>query len=335
MDLYIKFCAQNGGDGNKKNYVFDVVKLLEVVDGSDVLFSLRPKEVLALDAYHYKESLHWGITELADAWQCCVFKVPWGIGRYDPTIAFDPAQFNNPQIRISWDLANVRAVGATAFLDQKPVIDVIATIAERYPARPSGWLMHKHIHEWETASSGTEPVTMPTDYTHRTVFLKVLEDIYCPWSVLTKAKYNVEADKYIPFNWFTDDWMLWLKEFYGMWHQPEEFLLNLTTTPYRHLFLPGNLSFAPIEKDANKGVFWCQGTGCKVDFSAGTAAAIHKLMCKVDGSLPFNTWAYPFGDPKEKDEWLGVGDIDNIKFEIEQAIAEELAQVFLTQYRTY
>ena len=336
-DIYLKFEAENGADSNIRNFLFDVVNEIEVIDGSDVLFSLKPREILALDAYHYKESLHWGVDEIGGHHQQCVFKLPFGIGRYDPTIGLDPTRFKNPQIKFSWNLANLRAVGATAFLDDSLYVDIIATVAERYPVRPSGWLMHKHIHEWETVAAGVHRVEMPVDYPHRQVFLQKKENYWCPWTVLTKAKYNVNQEKYVPFNWWTDDWSFWLKEFYGMWHQGMNFMPLVDThgtSQYRHLYLDDNRSFAWVPKDAATTMWWCQGTGCKVFFCGGTGAT-NKLHVKVDGSLPFGTWTYPFGDPEQIEEWLQVSDIKNIFFEVTQAIAGDMARVFLSQYRTY
>lgn len=341
-DIYLKFTARNYSDSNIRNFLFDVVNEIEVIDGSDVLFSLKPREILALDAYHYKESLHWGITEVPSAYQKCVFKIPFGIGRYDPTIGFDPTRFKNPQLRFNWNLENISPVGAGGFVTGSLFVDVIATVAEKFPVRPSGWLMHKHIHEWETAASGVHRVEMPVDYPHRSVFLQHKESFYCPWEVLSKAKYNVDQEKYMPFNWHTDDWSYWLKEFYGMWHQGMNFMPTIETSgvlQWRHFYLMDNRSFSMLSKDAAVPWWWSQGTGCKVFFSGGTGAT-NIAHVKIDGSLPFGTWTYPFGDPEQLEEWLQVRDIGKIYFEIEQGGPDEVgegdtARVFLTQYRTY
>lgn len=346
MDIFIKFAAQNGGTYNRKNYIFDTVDVIELVDGSDVLFSLKPKECLALDAYHYKESLHWGINELKDEWQECTFKIPFGIGRYDPTLAFDATRFKNPQLRITWNLAAVRAMGADAFLDQKPVLDIIATIAERYPVRPVGFLMHKHIHEYTTPTAAGLRIEMPVDYTHRTVFLRVDEDplatatepTWDPWQVITEARYNVDERKYVPFDWYTDDWMYWLKEFYGMWHQGMDFDWSMGTGLCRHVFLPANQALAAIPKDSGADAeSWSQLTGNYVYIKRKTEAAAEKKHVKIDGTMPFSTWAYPFGDPEDAEEWLEVRDIGNIRLELTHPTnaKDHIAQIFLTQYRPY
>lgn len=346
MDLFIKFYATNGATYNRRNYIFDVVSNIEVVDGSDVLFGLKPKECLAMNAYHYKESLHWGINEIADKEQHCTFKIPWGLGRYDPTIAFDPTQFKNPQLRITWNLAALQAVGAEGFLSGSGRVDVIATIAERYPTRPAGFLMHKHIHEWVTPSAASRRIEMPVDYTHRTVFLRVDEDAIAtapnpcrdPWNVIDEALYNVDEKKYIPFEWDTDDWMYWLKEFYGMWHQGMDFNWSQGTGLCRHVFLPANQALACTPKESTTDPeFWSQLTGNYVYFKRATALAAEKKHVKADGTMPFSTWAYPFGDPEDMEEWLEVRDIGHIRFEIHHATNSEkhIGQIFLTQYRPY
>ena len=345
QDLCVIFEGTNGGTSNIENYIFDIVDQIEVIDGSDVLFSLKPKEILALNAYHYKESLGWGIDERADEIQRCTFKIPFGLGRFDPNIALDPTQHMNPQLRVTWDIANIRAAGATGFLANNLFLTVIATIAEKATVRPTSFLQTKHTYEWETAAAGEEVIEMPVDYPHRTVFMRVnelqdsdgkyKEGSAYPNTVLTDGKYSVDQDKYIPFDFHTDDWREWLKEWYGFWHQGEYFTFATPTNMCRHNFLPGNQAIAFLGINTAGDEIWSAGTGCMKCMSAGTAVASLTIHQKADGTLPFSTWAYPFGDPLQREEWLQISDIKNIKFRIEQAVAGYLGQVFLTQERSY
>ena len=336
MDLYIKLEAQNGAQGNYSNFLFDVVEYIEIVDGSDVLFHLDPEQLLALDLYHYKESLHIGLDERPNEIQTCVLKIPFSRERYDPLISFDPTRFKNPVFKIKWNLAAVNAIGLTGFVDGSLYLDLIATIAEKYPARPEGFFMHKHKYDWETAGAGDEPIELPTDHPYRTLFMRVKESDYLPWNVITEAKLDVDEGKWIPFEWHTDDWMLWLKEWYGMWHWPAYWWLSTGTGGLvKEPFLAANLAMALLGKDAFQDPWWSNLTGCNVGISTSTAVTSGKLHAKLDGTLPFNTWAWPHGDPEDPEEWLPAPDHKHIFLYATQDIAEQTGQVFLTQYRKY
>ena len=56
---------------------------------------------------------------------------------------------------------------------------------------------------------------------------------------------------------------------------------------------------------------------------------------KADGNLPFETFAWPYGDPDEPEEWLILSREDKSRLILTQATALATCQVFLTQYRTY
>jgi len=98
MDFYIRMYATNGGTSNISNSIIDVLNSIEVIDGSDILWSLDSEEILANQYYHYKESTDMGIDERDDEVQATVFKIPFGLGRMHPDIAFDPTRFANPQL---------------------------------------------------------------------------------------------------------------------------------------------------------------------------------------------------------------------------------------------
>ncbi|GAH72722.1 unnamed protein product, partial [marine sediment metagenome] len=121
MDFYVKLAATNGATSNIGQPMVDVLHSIEIVDGSDVLWALDSEEILANQLYHYKESTSFGMDERGGEEQACIWKVPLGIGRMHPEVAFDPTRFANPQMVITWDLEPVRAIGADAYVDPKDI----------------------------------------------------------------------------------------------------------------------------------------------------------------------------------------------------------------------
>lgn len=334
MDLYIRMYATNGATSNVSNSILDVLDRIDVVDGSDVLFSLDAEEIMALSYYHYKESLTMGIDERPDKIQSTTFKIPFGIGRYHPEIAFDPTRFANPTLVLTWDLENIRAVGADAFLNQSLYISVMADVIDKAPVRPTGFLMHKQVREYTSPVSGIMPTVLPVDYPYRTLFVRSFLAHTCPKVLTTKAKHDFNNDKYIPFDFPTIDWMEWLKEWYGLWHQGMWYYTAITASETRNPYLRGNLSTSLEASTADTDIILTSLDNCELNWTGANAAA-EELHAKVDGSLPFETFAWPYGDPDDPEEWLKVVSTDNSRLRLTHGPNAGLIQVFLTQLRNY
>ena len=348
VNFYVRMYARNGGTHNVRNPIKYVLDRIDMVDGSDVLFSLDAEEILALDFYHYKESIEMGMDERPDEWQYTDFNIPLGLGRVDPVVAFDPTQFANPQLVIYWDLENVRNVGVTGYVDDSLRLDIMADVIEKAPTRPSGYLMTKQLYEWQTAAAGQERIDLPVDYAYRTIFLRAQKHCYKPYDrgeyfaaiaahdgVIEKVRHDCDEQKYQPFELYADDWMAWCKKYYGFWHQGYWFFLSGASTLWRDVNFRANLAVAGsgISSGGNMDAIYpkaCQ----EVEFvtHGGADAAVH---VKADGTLPCATFAWPYGDPDEPEEWLDITEHKNSRLTVDQAVADAVAQVFLTQYRTY
>ena len=335
VDFYIRLYAQNGATYNLRNYIKYVLNSITIIDGSDVLFSLDAEEILALDFYHYKESIEMGMDERPDVWQYTDFDIPLGLGRVDPTVAFDPTQFGNPQIVLDWNLANINPVGATGFLADSLHVDIMADVIDKAPTRPSGYLMTKELYEWDTDPAGEERVDLPVDYPYRTLFLRAHIHCCTPWAVITHTRHDCDEQKYIPFAIFNDDWMVWDKKWYGFWHQGYWFFCSAASTTWRDLNLRANLALAGGLVASNVATCEVSPSACQEATIATPAGANMAVHVKADGSLPCSTFAWPYGDPDQKEEWLDITEHKKSRLTCTQAVAHAVGQVFLTQYRTY
>lgn len=334
MDLYIRMYATNGGTSNVSNSIIDVLTRVDVVDGSDVLFSLGPEEIMALSYYHYKESISMGIDERPGEVQSTTFKIPFGIGRYHPEIAFDPTRFANPTLMLTWNLAALRAVGADAFVDESLRVSIMADVIDRAPVKPTGFLMHKQIRNYASPVSGMMPTVLPSDYPYRTLFVRSFLADTCPKTLTTKAKHDLNEDKYVPFEIEAIDWMEWLKEWYGLWHQGYEYFVASNVTETRNPYLRGNLS-ASVEPHQATADLLLQILKCQLSITNSHSTLATEIHTKADGSLPFETFAWPYGDPDEPEEWLKVVSTDNSRLRLTHGPTAGLIQVFLTQLRKY
>ena len=335
MDFYIRMYATNGSTSNISNSIIDVLNSIEVIDGSDILWSLDSEEILANQFYHYKESTDMGIDERADKVQATVYKVPFGIGRMHPEVAFDPTRFANPQLVLDWNLENERAVGVDAFVDDSLHVDIMADVIDEAPARPTGYLMTKQIKEYVATAAAEERTELPVDYAYRTLYVRSFYASKCPIACLNWAEHSINEEKYRPFRIYNDDWEQWLKEWYGKWHMGAWYVVALSASETRNPYLRGNLSAALGTSDAGAVILLTSLANCEINMTNQLAAEA-EIHAKCDGSLPFGTFAWPYGDPETPEEWLKFVYTDKSRLKIMSTAAHTpRVQVFLTQHRMY
>jgi len=334
MDFLVKLEATNGATSNVENSLIDVLDRIEIVDGSDILWALDSEEILANQFYHYKESQHLGIDERAAKTQGTVFKIPLGIGRMHPEVAFDPTRFANPQMVITWDIENVRPMGADGFKTPDDLeLTIMADVIDQAPARPTGYLMTKQITEYTTAV-GEQRIELPVDYPYRTMYVRSFLDEKDPETYLTKAEHSINEQKYRPYDLYFDDWTDWLKEWYGFWHMGAWYWNAINATENRNPYLRGNMSTS-LEHDAGFTLLSLLHFNNALLNWTGANAAAAALHAMVQGNLPMGTWAWPYGDPESPEEWLKLEYTDKSRLIVTGAIAGATAQVFLTQHRMY
>ncbi len=85
------------------NHPSAAITKIELVDGSDVLYSLNGLEAFALDWYDNKGRFrnNWN-AYMNGSWMTCNIGLNFGRFLWDPEWAFDPKRFTNPQLRISY-----------------------------------------------------------------------------------------------------------------------------------------------------------------------------------------------------------------------------------------
>ena len=337
VDFYIDLYATNGSTFNLRNYMKYVLNSIQIVDGSDVLFALDAEQILALDFYHYKESLHMGMDERPDMVQHCDFDIPLGLERVDPVVAFDPTQHDNPMLVLDWNLDNVRTAENLLGFDENSLhVTIMADVIDKAPTRPSGYLMTKEVVEYSTgAVASNEYITLPTDYAYRTIFVRANYHCILPETIITQARHDCDEQKYQPFHIYSDDWIKWLKKWYGFWHQGYWFYTSGGSTMWRDLNLKGNLAVAGSLDASGTDTTVFKPSTCQeltIIRPAGANAAVH---VKGDGTMPMGTFAWPYGDPDEPEEWFEVMEHEKSRLRLTSGSVARLVQVFLTQYRTY
>ncbi|GAJ12142.1 unnamed protein product, partial [marine sediment metagenome] len=157
------------GGSNELGHPAKCIPKIELIDGSDVLYSLSGVEAQAVDFYHNKREPANRRTGLTGSYDSQVILMNFGRVLWDPMLAWDPKKFTNPQLKISIDLDASEASTTALYMT------VLAYIFDEKMITPSGFLMHKEIKSWSLADGTHEYTDLPTDYPYRKLFLRAQE----------------------------------------------------------------------------------------------------------------------------------------------------------------
>ena len=164
-----------------------MISKIEVVDGSDVLYSMSGIEAQAMNFLEAGE-LPFNICEYEDNIQCCAtYDLNFGRFPWDREYALNLSSFRNPQLKITHD----KALGGSA-----PDAGTLAvfgyTFDDPQPA-PSNFLMTKELYSYTLAASAHEYITLPRDYPYR---------VLMPMSYESTYAFNTQFSE---FNWYADN----------------------------------------------------------------------------------------------------------------------------------
>jgi hypothetical protein len=164
-----------------------MISKIEVVDGSDTLYSLSGIEAQALNFQETGE-LPFNICEYEDNIQACAtYNLSFGRHLWDRELALNPAMFKNLQLKITHN----KALGGSA--PDAGTMAIHGYIFDDPLPSPGGFLMSKEHHSYTLTASAYEYIDLPTDYKYR---------ILMPMSYETTYAFNTQFSE---FNWYADN----------------------------------------------------------------------------------------------------------------------------------
>ncbi len=337
--ILLRGTATNGATSNLKNWINDVITSIEIVDGSDILCSINLKQAQAL---HF-QTPGAGVPILRPSEEPSGTQVEGAIilfGRYlyDKIYALDPTKFTNPQIKVTINLAEVRAVGATGFVTGTFSLNIIARIMEGLETRPLGFIMQKEIYSWAPAASGDKTIDLPRDYPYKSLLLGTYTKYSDIEITLPKLKLTLNEGKIIPFDIDTKDYWEENVQRYGkMQYRHDMFTYNGQLIDY---ILHHDPVLSLKSLSANRFFYvnyeWSGRAQIRVSDSAGLAVnAAEIVRVLVSGSSPHGTMIYTFGDGIDVDDYLSITDLKSIKLIATQGSASGNADIVLQQLRSY
>jgi len=333
--LLFEFRATNGGTANKAQTVADVVDEIAILDGANVVMSLTGKQLVALDAYLRGALPYHVISEAASATQNLFVSIPFGRWDEDVDMALSPRAFSNPQIRVKWNLANVRAVGATGFLTGSATFSAIAKVVETLPV-PKAYRRYVKHYSFTTAASGTEVVELPTSAPIRGIMLGSLTSTGAALVGFSKIRVTLDQGKIVVFDLIPRDAKRLMWEMYGWFTYKHTFVGADGDSIYS--ILRERTAFALVAATADTvATLSTNDTGAEVLAlkTAGAAATNQNINANVTGLCPHGYIYIPFGTYDDPNTWLQAQNYRSVRLELEQNAAGASAYVVLDTLQTY
>lgn len=306
-----------------------IISKVEVVDGSDVLFGLSGKELLALQFYCQERTPFVVNNYLDNTMNIVNYEINFGRFLYDPLLALDPTKFSNPQLKVTHNLVSGGAAPDAA------TMAITADIFDGKGASPVGFLMSKENVSYTLVAGGNEYIDLPTDYDLRKLIIMSHAADKQPWEQYNEIKLSEDNDKKIPFDDKTSDLLKYVCALYPPLNEYIEGVALTTTldffvmSTYEMEYTAMAMGFAAAYLKSDYAY------GGNIDIR-GSASCNFKAL--IRGYAPFGALALPFGDQQNIEDWYKLAEIGNLRLTLKAGSspgASSTCEVLTEQLRTY
>jgi hypothetical protein len=335
--LDLTFRATNGATSNKENPVIHNITKIEVVDGGDVITSLRGEVLRGLISHVDGTVCLGNDSEIADEVVMSMVRLPFGRYALDTDYAFNPRAFRNPQLKVTWDLAHVRAIGATAFVTGTLDITAIATLLEDVPS-PVGVLTAKEVYDFTSAASGDERVDMPTEYPWRTLLVRGYENGTENISTISNLKLSADGGKFVAFDERTQHIMERQLATYGELEYTRN--VHFDNAEAKATYMGQAQGGQGVTRSGDGDVlginyWWKSDAYLYTTTHAGAAASNSNAFITAKGTGFENCYVVPMGRVNDPETWFPAQNFGSVDLYITQGDADAEVQVAVQEARPY
>lgn len=328
--IYIRIRGKNGSDApTPAGHPAGFATKIELVDGSDVLFSLDGYQIQALNYYDRLVTPHTEISDGGGDDQLASFLLDFGRYLYDTELALDPKRFRNLQLKITndWDLVDANAASG--------YVKVEADVFDEKVVSPMGFLMSKVIEQYTmTGSAAYKYIDIPTDHPFRKLLCRSFLTNIPPNGAVDEFRISEDNDKRVPFDVDVDHYLH--SQFGTLLPITEHFTIRLSTTlnsayvmPTYWPFIMGHphTALAAIQRQTYHAA---ERQGLLADNPSSIAANLIAF-----GYVPHHTLCFPFGDQKDLDDWYDVTAKGSVRARLLSHSSACVTSLFGQQLRRY
>uniref|UniRef100_A0A6H1ZQI0 Uncharacterized protein n=1 Tax=viral metagenome TaxID=1070528 RepID=A0A6H1ZQI0_9ZZZZ len=329
--LIIELAVTNVTSESATAHAIASLAKIEIIDGSDVLFSLNGYEAEAVDIIHNKVMRsNWNMYLDGNDVQRFV-GINFGRYLWDKMLAFDPTRFRNPQLKLTLD------VGAGGIASVSNKLQVWAALFDEKAISPIGFLMHKEIKDYLMSSAAHEYTDLPRDYPYRKLFIRAQVAGTEPNSIIGNIKLSEDQEKRVICNHGAQDLL--------------RTMAAMNPALVENIIFGGRVNGSYVfttatERTQATFVTFGSVTGTNVFATYGSAGgrmavdsgASENAIAIVRGWTPHGTYEIPFGDQMDIDDWYDVAKVGSLRADITAVsgiAATDYCQLFLQQLRRY
>ncbi len=322
------FRTKNPSTGFHDHPAANITKI-ELVDGSDVLYSLTGRETQALNFYDRGVAPDNHLTGSNGEWMRAVFGIDFGKHLFDPALAFDPKKFSNPQLKITWD----QDVAHTSCAEND--MRIMAHIFDEFVPTPTAFLMSKTQYSYTPDANSFEYLDLPTDYPVRKILVGAHQEGRTFTQMVAEIRLNEDNDKRVPLDITGDELFFAHKQNIPPLVENVYMAIGTSDTEFR---------VTPSEDAVIVGARTSTTDGFLLIFQNGglakgkceTTAETIYMLCS--GHIPHGLAVIPFGDQKDSADWYDVTKVGSLVLRIKGGPSlgsDPLMQVVTQQLRNY
>ena len=330
--FHIVYEAQNTSSVEPTAHPAKCISKIELVDGSDVLFSLSGQEAQAVDFYHSGKVPANIINNWNENWSEMIFNINFGRHLWDPLYAFDPKKFTNPQLKISIDINGGGAASDNGYLS------VFANIFDGKVITPEGFLMHKEIKDYVPGASAHEYTDLPTDHPYRKLFIKAQKYGTGPENLIDTLKLSEDNDKKVPFSMTGAELLRAITSLGGKYR--EAILVAGAANNWHFYCTPCYWPIGVISEYENSfstfhfALGFPDGGQGHIPLDTGGI----NLAILIEGWAPHGVIEIPFGLQDDPEDWYDVTKLGSLRLDIlakSGFTTGDSCAVFMQQLRKY
>lgn len=325
LDIFYRY---SGSQHAMDSYGYADIEKIEIVDGSDVLFSLTGGECQALNINNRKcPTMTHGQHRHGDS-EMQVFGIDFGRTLWDRELAFDPTKYTNPQLKITVDFGTSDTGISTSYLTVK------AHMFDERKVTPTGFLMAKEHYSYTIGDDGSyEYVELPQDYLIRKMLVKGYLAAYEPWHQIEDIRLDINNEAKIPFDVNVEEYYRTRK---GVDQLVESALLVQVDTTGNCVYYvePTDYWVAPVLTPIGEStISMGNPRGGKLTLTASTTASCAGI---VRGYLPNHCIHFPFGIENDPTDWFDPTGVDKARLRLESGSDDGgVGAIVLEQLRPY
>ena len=297
--INIKFKTTKKGDAMDDAAPANIPKI-ELVDGSTVLHALTGRQNQALAYYSRPFAIMDHGQHNKNNSEEDHYVSDFGRWLWDEQLAFNPLQFHNPQLKISYDenLADTTV--------EENELSVWADIFDEKQISPLGFLMAVEQYAYTPgANNSFEIISLPSDRPIRQILVRAHQETKSPWYSIKEARLDEGTLDTIPWD-YTD-----LEDYYrrmkGVWRRlAGGFNCGLLTGSARVFYIAATDYYATVvalgiggsTNEMYETLLSSAGGYCSLQGSSGT-----QVVGEWSGYLPWHCFQFPLGKQDVIEDW--------------------------------